>query len=176
MAQKAQKSLAARNAATLNRTHLITLALHALFLTLNFLFNRPSALTRYFLLSLPALAIEFYLERLGRPRYSPQDGSLKSAGEDLGAKGLTEFMWDVTYWTWGCIGAACVFGDRAWWLYLAVPVYSGYLAWTTFFGMKKGLAGLGGAGENVSGVGAGAGGTSKRQQKLEKRGGRVQYR
>lgn len=86
-------------------------------------------------------------------------------------------MWDVTYWTWGCIGAACLFGDRAWWLYLAVPVYSGYLAWTTFFGMKNGLAGLGGAGsEDVSGVGAGTGAASKRQQKLEKRGGRVQYR
>jgi hypothetical protein len=67
-----------------------------------------------------------------------------------------------------------VFGDRAWWLYLAVPAYSGYLAWTTFFGMKKGLAGLGAGGEDLSG--AGAGGASKRQQKLEKRGGRVQYR
>lgn len=67
-----------------------------------------------------------------------------------------------------------MFGDRAWWLYLAVPVYSVYLAWTTFFGMKKGLASLGGAGgsEDVSN-----GGSSKRQQKLEKRGGqRVQYR
>lgn len=43
--------------------------------------------------------------------------------------------------------------------------------------MKNGLAGLGGAGsEDVSGVGAGTGAASKRQQKLEKRGGRVQYR
>lgn len=43
--------------------------------------------------------------------------------------------------------------------------------------MKKGLAGLGAGGEDLSGAGAGgAGGASKRQQKLEKRGGRVQYR
>ncbi|EED21893.1 DUF788 domain protein [Talaromyces stipitatus ATCC 10500] len=176
MAQKAAKSLAARNASTLNRTHLITLSLHALFLTLNFLFNRPSALLRYCLLNLPALAIEFYLERLGRPHYSLQDGSLKSAGEDLGASGLTEYMWDILYWTWICMGAVCVLGDWAWWFYVAVPVYSVYLGWTTFFGMKKGLAGFAGGSSEVQSSG-GSGGASKRQQKLEKRGGqRVQYR
>lgn len=103
---------------------------------------------------------------------------MKSAGEDLGASGLTEFMWDITYWTWICMVAACVFGDRAWWLYLAVPMYSVYLAWTTFFGMKRGLTGFAGmAGEQQDGLGAGGSGTSKRQQKLEKRGAqRVQYR
>jgi hypothetical protein len=169
--QKAAKSLASKNAATLNRTHQITVLLHSLFWALHFLFNRPSALLRYILLTLPALGIEFYLERLGRPRYSPQDGSLKQAGEDMSASGLTEYMWDVTYWTWGCLVAACVFGDRAWWLYLAVPFWSVYLLWTTFTGMKKGLAGMGGSGEASGET------TSKRQQKLEKRGGqRVQHR
>jgi SRP-independent targeting protein 2/TMEM208 len=161
--------------ALLNRTHIITLSLHVLFLLLHFLFNRPSALLPYALLAFPALAIEFYLERLGRPRYSPEDGSLKSAGEDLGASGLTEYMWDITYWTWGCMVAVCLFNNRAWWLYLAVPVWSVYLAWTTFFGIKNGLAGMGGGAEETSGAGSGA--SSKRQQKLEKRGGqRVQYR
>ncbi|KAH8696033.1 DUF788 domain protein [Talaromyces proteolyticus] len=171
MAQKAAKSLATRNAATLNRSHLITAILHSLFLFLHWLFNRPGALLPYVLLTLPALGIEFYLERLGRPRYSPQDGSLKSAGEDLSASGLTEYMWDVTYWTWGCLIAACLFGDRAWWLYLAVPFWSVYLLWSTFSGMRKGFAGMGDAAETSGGS------TSKRQQKLEKRSGqRVQYR
>jgi len=78
-------------------------------------------------------------------------------------------MWDVLYWTWGCMGAVCIFGDRAWWLWIVVPLYSAWLAWTTFMGMKRGLAGMGGAGD--------AAGESKRQKKLEKRGGqRVQYR
>jgi len=175
MAKKATKVLASRNATVLNRSHIITLVLHVTFLLLHWLFNRPSALLPYFLLTLPALAIEVYLERLGRPRYSSQDGSLKSAGEDMSASGLTEYMWDVTYWTWGCIVAACLFGNYAWWLYLAVPIWSAYLAWTTFFSIKNGLAGMG-DGEQMDDV-VGAGASSKRQQKLEKRGGqRVQYR
>lgn len=70
------------------------------------------------------------------------------------------------------MGAVCVFGDRAWWLWIVVPLYSIWLAWTTFMGMKSGLAGMGGAGE-ADGMVA----ESKRQKKLEKRGGqRVQYR
>ncbi|KAL1977486.1 hypothetical protein VTN31DRAFT_345 [Thermomyces dupontii] len=170
MAQKAAKSLASRNTATLNRTHLITFILHTVFLLLHFLFNRPRSLKPYFALTLPALGIEFYLERLGRPRYHSQDGSLRSAGADLGARGLTEYMWDVLYWTWGCMGAVCVFGDGAWWLWIAVPLYSIWLVVTTVSGMRKSFAGLGG-------VDGPAAPMSKRQQKLEKRGGQhVQYR
>lgn len=62
---------------------------------------------------------------------------------------------------------------------IAVPLYSAWLAYTTFTGARQGLAGMGGAG---AGAGAGAegaapGGQSKRQAKMEKRGGqRVQYR
>lgn len=118
--------------------------------------------------------IEFYLERLGRPKYNTPEGALRSPGEDLGAPGMTEYMWDVLYWTWGCMGAVCVFGDRAWWLWVVVPLYSVWSAWTAFRGMRNGLSGMGGGGEESSG---GAAAESKRQKKLEKRGGqRVQYR
>ncbi|BCS26357.1 SND2/TMEM208 family protein [Aspergillus puulaauensis] len=177
MAQKASKTLAARNTSVLLRTHLITLALHALHLTLHFTFNRPRALKPYYLLALPTLVIEFYLDRIGRPTYSA-DGALRSPGEDLGAAGLTEFMWDILYWTWGCIGATCVFGGRAWWLWIVVPLYSVYLAYSTFTGMKSGLSGFGGGGgAGGDGEGAGTGAESKRQRKMEKRGGqRMQYR
>lgn len=65
------------------------------------------------------------------------------------------------------MGAVCVFGDRAWWLWIAVPLYSIWLVVTTVSGVRKSFAGLGGADAPVS----------KRQQKLEKRGGQyVQYR
>ncbi|PYH85430.1 hypothetical protein BO82DRAFT_328032 [Aspergillus uvarum CBS 121591] len=177
MAQKAAKTLAARNTALLQRTHLISLGLHALYLALHWTFNRPRVLKPYIFLAVPTLLIEFYLDRLGRPRHNPADGSLRSPGEDLGAAGLTEYMWDVLYWTWGCIGAVCLFGDRAWWLWVVIPLYSGWLAYSTFMGMRSGLAGMGGAGDNGGGA-AGAGAPeSKRQKKLEKRGGqRVQYR
>ncbi|BDD63090.1 hypothetical protein MAP00_008033 [Monascus purpureus] len=171
MAQKASKTLAARNASRLFQTHITTLCLHAIFLLLHWLFNRPRSLIVYLVFTAPTLAIEFYLERLGRPKYNPTDGSLRSPGEDLGASGLAEYMWDVLYWTWGCLGAVCIFGDRAWWLWTVIPLYSVWSAWTTFKGMRSGFAGLGAEGSEGTTT------ESKRQKKLEKRGGhRVQYR
>ncbi|KAL4785523.1 hypothetical protein BJX76DRAFT_180476 [Aspergillus varians] len=173
MAQKASKTLAARNTSLLLRTHLITLLLHGFHLFLHFTFNRPRALKPYYLLALPTIIIEFYLDRIGRPTYAA-DGSLRSPGEDLGAAGLTEYMWDILYWTWGCIGAACVFGGRAWWLWIVVPLYTVYLAYSTFTGMKSGLTGLG---AGVGDTGEATGAESKRQKKMEKRGGqRMQHR
>ncbi|PGH23629.1 hypothetical protein AJ80_02235 [Polytolypa hystricis UAMH7299] len=173
MARKATKTLAARNTTLLLRTHLITLTLHTLFLTLSFLISRRS-LTPYILLTSPTLLIEFYLDRLGRPRYNP-DGTLRSAGEDLDARGLTEFLWDVLYWTWGCMGVVCVFGDRAWWLWVAVPGYSAWLGYKTFMGFRSGgMMGMD-AGAGVAEGGGGVG-ESKRQKKMEKRGQRVKYR
>ncbi|KAL4879027.1 hypothetical protein BJY04DRAFT_105059 [Aspergillus karnatakaensis] len=172
MAQKASKTLAARNTSVLLRTHLISLILHILHLTLHIVFSRPRSLKPYYILALPTLLIEFYLDRIGRPTYAA-DGSLKSPGEDLGAAGLTEYMWDVLYWTWGCIGAVCVFGGTAWWLWSVVPGYSAWLAYSTVTGMRSGLSGLGG-GDAAGGAGVG-GAESKRQKKMEKRG-KVQYR
>jgi hypothetical protein len=129
-------------------------------------------MTRYFVLACPTLAIEFYLDRMGRPQYNAADGSLRSAGEDLGASGLTEYMWDVLYWTWGCMGAVCLFGDRAWWLWMVIPVYSLWLLYTTVTGIKSGLPGMGGGSQELP-----AAAESKRQKKMEKRGGqRMQYR
>ncbi|KAJ5677572.1 uncharacterized protein N7477_003205 [Penicillium maclennaniae] len=171
MAQKAAKSLASRNAAVLHRTHLTSAAIHIIFLVLHFMFQRPGSLKRYIFLGVPALVIEFYLDKVGRPCYT-QDGFLRSAGEDLNATGLTEYMWDVLYWTQGCIVAVCIFNDRAWWLWAVVPLYSIYLAYTTIMGVKKGFAGLGGNGEGEGEEGP----KSKTQQKKEKRGDRPKYR
>ncbi|KAK2853266.1 hypothetical protein FQN49_005243 [Arthroderma sp. PD_2] len=177
MAQKASKTLAARNTSLLKRTHITTASLHAILLLLHFIFNRPASLLKYALLTSPTLVIEFYFERLGRPRYDAVNGSLKSPGEDLDAPGLTEYCWDVLYWTWGCMGAACIFGDYGWWLWTIVPLYSIWLAYTTFMGVKKGLPGMGGGMDMGMDEGAGQA-ESKRQKKLEKRGGaqRVKYR
>lgn len=64
---------------------------------------------------------------------------------------------------------------------LAVPLYSAYLAYSTFTGARQGLAGMMGGvqAQEADGRGSasGSGATSKRQQKMEKRGGqKVQYR
>ncbi|KAF4547404.1 putative SRP-independent targeting protein 2 [Elsinoe fawcettii] len=171
MAQKAQKTLAAKNAATLNRTHLISLGVHGFFLLVSQLFFTRSRWA-WFLVSLPSLIIEFWFERIGRPTYTG-DGTakeLKKAGEDLEAKGLTEWMWDVTYWTWINVIVAALAGNWAWYLYIIVPAYSLWLAYTTFSGARQGLAGMGQPSEGTAGQ-------SKRQAKMEKRGGqKMQYR
>jgi len=178
MAQKAAKSLAVRNKQKLDQTRLLTLAIHLFFLFFRGLLFRSSftrrSLILYILLSAPSLLIQFWFERIGRPVYGSEPGDLRKSGEDLDAKGLTEFLWDILYWTYGCIMFAAVLGDRAWWLYLTVPGYAAYLGYTTFTGARQGMAGLAGPAASEEGSSTGQ---SKRQSKLEKRGGqRVQYR
>jgi len=128
---------------------------------------------------IPGAFVEYSLEKSGRPKYTSYDASsasrqgssnveLKSPGEDLDQEGgVMEAMWDLLYWTWGCTGFACVLGDWAWSLWFAIPVYAVYKAWGLYTG-AKGMAGIGGEQE----AGGQATGTSKRQQKMEKRGNR----
>lgn len=88
-------------------------------------------------------------------------------------------MWDVLYWTWGTIVLVSLVGDYGWWIYSVVPVYSIWSAWTTYSGFKTGMGGMmpGGATDPTKVQSEAASGQSKRQAKLEKRGGqRVQYR
>lgn len=109
---------------------------------------------------------------MSRPTLS-ETGEVKRAGEDLEAKGLTEWMWDVIYWTWGNAVLATLVGDWAWWGMLVVPGYSAWLAWGVFSGAR----GLMGDGATAAQPQDGAAGQSKRQAKMEKRGGqRVAYR
>ena len=177
--QKAAKQLAARNTTKLNQAHLISLGNNLFFLLMRLLVYRSTykrtTLLLWVLLSFPAWIVEFWLEKIGRPKYA-ENGELKKSGEDLEAKGLTDFMWDLMYWTWACIAAAAIVGDKAWWMYAVVPVYSIWTAATTVMGMRKGMAGMAGQGDDPS-QGTDASGDSKRQKKLEKRGGqKMQYR
>lgn len=163
----------------LNKAHLISLGNNVFFLLMRLLVYRAAytrkTLLLWVLASLPAWIVECWLERIGRPTYA-EHGELKRSGEDLEAKGLTEFMWDVIYWTWACTAAGAMVGDKAWWMYAVVPLYSIWIAATTVMGMRKGMVGMAGQDDGAS-QGAEAGGDSKRQKKLEKRGGqKVQYR
>lgn len=105
---------------------------------------------------------------MARPTY--QDGELKRAGEDLEAKGLTEWMWDIEYWTWGNVVLVAILGDWAWWGMVVPVLYSIWSAWTTYTGVRQGMGGLMGGGDDGAQK-QGAGGQSKRQAKMEKRGG-----
>ena len=84
--------------------------------------------------------IEVWLEKIGRPT-TASNGELKRSGEDLSAKGLTEYMWDVLYWSWGCIGLAGLFGDRLWWAWIVIPLYTLWLAGTTLAGIRRNFNG-----------------------------------
>ncbi|KAF2201173.1 hypothetical protein GQ43DRAFT_440861 [Delitschia confertaspora ATCC 74209] len=172
MAQKAAKTLAARNTTILNRTALLTALFHGLFWFLRALLFRSSftrkSIILYILLSAPQLVINWQFERNGRPLYA-RPGDLKKSGDDLEAKGLTEYMWDVTYWTYGCLALVALLGDWAWWFWLVIPIYSVWSLYTTFMGARQGFT------QDAAGVPQPA--TSKRQAKLEKRGGQqVRYR
>lgn len=85
---------------------------------------------------------------------------------------MTEFLFDVVYWTWGTTLVAAVVGDKGWWAWGAVPIYGVWMAWKTLGGVKSAMGGLAGAGGK-----AGDQIQSKRQAKMEKKGGqRVQYK
>jgi len=124
---------------------------------------------------MPSFVIEYWFERIARPAYEGvgNDRILKKAGEDLDAKGLTEWMWDLLYWTWACVALATIVGNKAWYLFILAPIYSIWLAWSTVAGARQGLGNMMGVKETAEG----AKGQSNRQAKLEKRGGqKVQYR
>lgn len=172
-AQKAAKTLAAANTRRLNQTLVATLVIHLFFwlwraLVFRSSFTRTSLLL-YLVLVSPQLLVNYVFERQSRPVHAP-DGSIKRPGEDLEAKGLMEYMWDVTYWTYLCVLLAALLGDWAWWLWIVIPLYSSYMAWTTYTGMRGGF-------QDSAGVPQPGAASSKRQAKLEKRGGqKVQYR
>ncbi|KAL5118701.1 hypothetical protein ACEQ8H_003378 [Pleosporales sp. CAS-2024a] len=174
--QKATKSLAAANTARLNQTLYLSLVIHGFFWLLRGIifhssFTRRSLLS-YLVLASPQLLMQLAFERQSRPTLAA-DGAIQRAGEDLDANGLTEYMWDVIYWTYGVVFLVALLGDVAWWLWAVVPLYSAYAAWTTYTGMRRGFSDAAG----VPQPGAPTTTTSKRQAKMDKRGGqKVQYR
>jgi hypothetical protein len=138
MAQKAKKDRAKSNTAALNTLHIGSLTLNTLFI-LFALFRRRSWLA-YTILSLPSLIAEFILERSGRPQYDPSTKALKSAGEDLAAQGLTEYMFDIVWITWASLVMVVLVGNWGWIFWGVVPVYG---AWKGYglLGLARGMMG-----------------------------------
>ncbi|KAK4231559.1 hypothetical protein QBC38DRAFT_225540 [Podospora fimiseda] len=150
MAQKARKDRAKANEAALKNLHLGSLIVNGLFLLLNFVFRSRSLLT-WFILSIPSFICQFTLEKTGRPTYDPNTKALKSSGEDLSSAGLTDFMFDIIWVTWGAAILAALFGNWAWFLWSVVPAYGLYKGYS-MFGAARNLAGLAGAGAGGEGA------------------------
>ncbi len=124
MAQKAKKDRAKSNVAALYNLHIGSAAVNGLFVAFWALF-RSRSLLLYVVMSLPGLLCQFFLERSGRPVYDGS-GALKTAGEDLAAQGLTEYMFDVIWVTWATVVLVILFGSKLWLLWAIVPAYGAY--------------------------------------------------
>ncbi len=142
MAQKAKKDRAKANAASLKQLHLGTIFINAVFLLFVVFVGRRS-LWLYILLSLPGLLAEAVLERTGRPRYDSVTHTLKASGEDLGAPGLMEYLFDVVWVTWICLVLVLLLGDKGWVFFLVVPAYGLYKG-AGLLSMARGMMGMGG--------------------------------
>lgn len=125
MAQKARKERAKANSSALNNLHTGSLVVNGIFLLWQFFF-RSQSLLLYFLLSLPSFLCEFTLERSGRPTYDPSTQALKTAGEDLANPGLTEYMFDLIWVTWGTVVLVLLFGNWMWLVWAIVPAFGAY--------------------------------------------------
>lgn len=124
MAQKAKKDRAKANIESLKQLHIGTLTLNGLFILFNLLFKRRS-LVAYLILSTPCFIAQYILETTGRPKYDANN-NLRSAGEDLAAPGLTEYMFDTIWITWLSLVVVMVFGNWGWLVWGIVPVYGLY--------------------------------------------------
>ncbi|KAK7751593.1 hypothetical protein SLS62_006418 [Diatrype stigma] len=140
MAQKARKDTAKSNAAALKNLHVGTLIVNTLFVLFTLLFKKRS-MVLYVVLSIPSFICEYVLEKSGRPRYDPNTKALKSAGEDLSAPGLTDYMFDVIWVTWASVVLVILFGNWGWLLWSVVPafgIFKGY----GLLGAARGMAGM----------------------------------
>ncbi|KAK9385493.1 hypothetical protein V1515DRAFT_608251 [Lipomyces mesembrius] len=152
MANASGKKQAQANLTAIKNLHTASAIINAMYILSYLLFRRPRSITSYLILSLPAWIIEYQLDKIGRPKYSQQNGSLVYPGENLSQAGLTEWLWDVVYVTWGCDLLGFLVG-RSWvWIfYLVIPVYGTYVAYTSFIGpMLKQRAAVAAAGENAT--------------------------
>lgn len=162
MANAAAKKLAGTNAKELEKLHKISLAVFGAALILNYI--RGRSLRPLFFYSIPEMVMEYIIEKNSRPKYV--DGQLVNPGGNINQSGLTEYMLDVIYMSWICQCISILFGSRAWWLFLLVPIFLGYKAVTLLFAGKKMLSGMGAGAEAPQ---SGEPTMSKRQEKLRKR-------
>ncbi|KAF8319559.1 uncharacterized protein EI90DRAFT_2630279 [Cantharellus anzutake] len=132
-------------------------------------------LTLYIMTAIPEFVLFRHLISTGSPKREPNTGALIAPGEDLSQGGITEWCFDVIYITWLCQVGSALIGEFVWWLYLSIPLYAGFKAWSTFLSPLIASRSPPGSIVQSSNEGAvegatnSADGLSKRQIKLQKR-------
>lgn len=128
MAASSSKKTASKNIAALSSLHKTSAVINAVVLLVSFVFHRPSSIWPFFLFLTPAWALQYYLEKQGRPKYVTDLGvtKLKHPGNDIHF-GLYEYFFDVVYLTWIIdVLLVLVGSNKVWWLLAAVPGFGLY--------------------------------------------------
>ncbi|KAK9479203.1 DUF788-domain-containing protein [Lipomyces japonicus] len=174
MAKASAKKQTQANIQALKNLHLASLIINFFYL-ISFLFlHRPQQIKPFLIFSLPAWILEYQLEKIGRPKFF--NGQLISPGSDLNQQGLTEYLFDVIYVTWGCDLLAILIGKSwVWSLYLVIPSYGSYAVYTGFIQplLKQQAALSGGSGRQQ--VGDEDGSSSALSKKDKKKKEKVKY-
>jgi hypothetical protein len=127
MARQAEKQLAKDNTAKIALLRRGAISVNLIFVLVRFIYCRASTTKKtyflYLLTNAIACTIQLQLEKLGSPTFN-SDGSLRSAGGDLGQAGVTEYLTDIVYMTWIVYLLVALITDYAWLLYLAVCTIS----------------------------------------------------
>lgn len=131
MASLSSKRLASANEKTLNDLHILSIAINALTLISLFAFGRPKNKWIYMVFSAPSFALQYLLERFGRPIYNTDRSNghrtLIKSGDEINNTGLYEYMFDMIYITWLCdILMLCFGSNYVWLLLLIIPAFAGY--------------------------------------------------
>lgn len=123
MARQAEKQLARTNLAKIALLRNLSIGVNTLFVLVRLVWCYRSTSKKtwfmYIITNIVASMVHSQLATMGSPKYAA-DGSLKSAGEDLGQAGLTEYLTDLVYVTWIIYALVALITDYAWLFYLVV--------------------------------------------------------
>lgn len=170
MAGQSVKKQAAQNKKSLTEIHRITWISYAIFFISNFYFNRPKSSKLFILTAFPVFGSLFIIEKTGRPKEDSK-GVIIRPGADLHQEGLTEYLFDIIYFTVGINFLTVLFNSgKPWWFYWAVPIFAGYKLYSLFKAGKEMFGGGAKSGQQVNEFQNKEAEKSKRQQKREARG------
>lgn len=163
--------------ATNNKEILITMwtgtvSIDVLFLSSWYFLGNPSSIIPFIIFSIPSTVVMVHLEKTCRPKFDERGGLIRP-GEDLGQRGVMEYLKDIVYVTWICKFVSAVLASN--WgfvLYVMIPLYAVVKAYTLYSEHRPKNTQSGG-----SALDEGLMPKSKRQEKMERRGGqKVTYR
>ncbi len=177
MAGQSAKKQVAQNFKILKEIHLITWISYSIFTFFNYYLNRPQSSKIFIITAFPVFGSLYVIEKFGRPVLDPQ-GKIIRQGQDLQQEGLTEYLFDIIYYTVILNFLTILFNSsRIWWLYWAIPIFAVYKIYGVINAGRQMFGGGAKSGQQVEEYdGEKEQAKSKRQQKREARGDKPKMR